>query len=124
MESSLKPRRKGVARIVHATSYSLRGLAFAVRNESAFRQELVGTAILLPFAVRFGRSPTEVALLGGSLFLVLITELVNTAIEAVVDRIGPERHELAGVAKDLGSAAVFVSLLGMAFTWATVFLAP
>lgn len=118
----MKPRRKGVARIVHATGYSFRGLGFAFRNESAFRQELVAFAILLPVALWQGRSPIEVVVLGGSLFLVLITELLNTAVEAVVDRIGPEHHTLAGVAKDLGSAAVFVSLIAMAFTWGVVFL--
>ncbi len=115
-----KPGATGLNRIVNATGYSLKGLAAALRHESAFRQELALCAVLVPVAVWLGRDAVEWSLLVGSLLLVLIVELLNSAVEAVVDRIGNERHELAGRAKDLGSAAVFVSLLNVVVIWGLI----
>ena len=106
----MKPRATGLKRIADATGYTLKGLSAAWRNESAFRQEAVLAALLAPLAFWLGRSLPEVALLLATLAFVLTTELLNSAIEAVVDRASPELHELAGRAKDMGSAAVFVSL--------------
>lgn len=119
----MKPGRTGLDRIVHAAGYSARGLRLAWRAESAFRQEVALAVVLVPAAFWVGRSAAEVALLGGAVLLVLITELLNTAVEAVVDRIGQEHHELAGMAKDAGSAAVMVSLALTAFVWLVVLTA-
>lgn len=116
----MKPGYIGLRRIAKATVYSIQGLVFAWRNESAFRQELMLALFMLPAAVWLGQNAVQVALLAGSCFVVVIVELLNSAIEAVVDRVGPERHDLAGSAKDLGSAAVFVSLLMTAFIWAAI----
>ncbi len=109
-------------RLVTATRHSCRGLAAAWRGEQAFREEVVLTAILTPVAFWLGEGGAEQALLAGSLFLVLITELLNSALEAAVDRIGPERHPLAGRAKDMASAAVFVALLLAGLVWGAVLL--
>ena len=100
-----------------ATGYSLQGLKAAWRNEAAFRQEGVLFIILAVIALLMPVGVVEKVLLIGSVGLVLIVELLNSAIEAVVDRVGSEWHELSGRAKDIGSAAVFVALLLMAFTW-------
>jgi len=115
-----KPGATGLTRIVNATGYSFKGLAAALRHESAFRQELALCVVLVPVAAWLGRDAVEWSLLVGSLLLVLIVELLNSAVEAVVDRIGNERHELAGRAKDLGSAAVFVSLVNVLVIWGLV----
>ena len=115
-----KPGATGLTRIVNATGYSLKGLAAALRHESAFRQELALCVVLIPAAIWLGRDAVEWSLLVGSLLLVLIVELLNSAVEAVVDRIGNERHELAGRAKDLGSAAVFVSLVNVVVIWGLI----
>ena len=115
-----KPGFTGLLRLRKATGFSWQGLRAAWRHESAFRQECTVSLVLLPFAFVVGTSPTEVAALLGVLALVLITELLNSAIEAVVDRIGPEHHDLAGRAKDMGSAAVFVSLLLALGVWTTM----
>lgn len=112
----------GWRRLVNATGYSWAGLKAAWRNEEAFRQEGLLCAVLTPLALWLGHSPVEQALLIGSLLLVVIVELLNTGIEAAVDRIGPERHELSGRAKDIGSAAVFVSLLNAAVVWSLLLL--
>lgn len=104
-------------RIARALRYSFKGLASAARGEPAFLQELIVCAVFIPVAVWLGEDAIERALMIGSLLLILIVELVNTAIETVVDRIGPERDELSGRAKDLGSAAVFVSLVLAAVVW-------
>ncbi|VAW97849.1 Diacylglycerol kinase [hydrothermal vent metagenome] len=93
------------------------GLIAAYKNEAAFRQELWLTIILAPVAIYLGHTGVERALLLGSLFLVLIVELLNSAIEAVVDRIGSEHHELSGRAKDIGSAAVMLALLNLTIIW-------
>ena len=107
----------GPKRIFKAYFCSVQGLKAAFQHEAAFSEELILTAILLPAGLWLGDSGTERALLIGCLFLILLTELLNSALEAVVDRIGPERHELSGRAKDLGSAAVFLALLNCAVVW-------
>ncbi|MGD8429636.1 MAG: diacylglycerol kinase [Ectothiorhodospiraceae bacterium] len=116
----MKPGKTGLTRLIHAARYSGKGFRFAWRNEAAFRQELLLGALLIPLAFRVGNTPAEVSLLIGTWFLVLVTELLNTAVEAVVDRIGPEHHRLAGHAKDLGSAAVAASLLMALAIWIIV----
>lgn len=113
----MKPGYTGWRRVMHATHFSLKGLHAAWRNESAFRQELGLCVVLLPLAWWIGQGPVEWILLVGSCLLVLIVELLNSAVESVVDRIGPERHELSGRAKDLGSAAVMLSLFLAGLTW-------
>ena len=110
----------GIKRIVGAVRNSFAGLAGAVRGEDAFRQELVLAAILVPLAFWVGRSGVERAVLIGSVLLVLIVELVNSAIEATVDRISLEIHPLAKRAKDLGSAAVLLALACAGATWLLV----
>lgn len=113
-------RSTGLRRLVNATRYSLAGLRAAWRHEAAFRQECALAAILIPTGLWLGRSAVERALLIGVCLLVLVVELLNSAIEAVVDRIGAEPHALSGRAKDLGSAAVLVSLVLVAIVWALV----
>lgn len=110
--------RTGVSRVVHAAGYSIAGLRTAYRGESAFRQEFWLAAVLLPSAFWLGRGWIEVALLSGSVLLVLIVELLNSAIEATVDRISMDLHDLSKAAKDFGSAAVMLSLLLCAGVWA------
>ena len=115
-----KPGDTGLKRIVKAAHYSRRGLRSAWRYESAFRQECMLAIILVPCAFLLAETFTQAALLIAATGLVLVTELLNSAVEAVVDRIGPEHHELAGQAKDMGSAAVFVSLVIVVATWVLV----
>lgn len=109
--------RTGIDRIIHATGYSLDGLKVAYRNESAFRQEVWLAAVLVPAACWIGRSWVEVALLAGSALQVLIVELLNSGIEAVVDRVSFEQHDLSKRAKDFASAAVLVSLVLCGSIW-------
>ncbi|OCG11659.1 diacylglycerol kinase [Gilliamella sp. App6-5] len=111
----------GLLRIFNATKYSLKGLKSAIKHEAAFRQELIllGLAYIIVMLVDF--SIYERILLLGSIGVVMITELINSAIESVVDRIGHERHELSGRAKDYGSAAVFLSLLLTVILWIYLF---
>lgn len=111
---------KGWARLVRATKVSYLGLGWAIRQEEAFRIEAACALVLAPFALWFGHGGVQKAVLLMSLVAVLITELLNTAVEAVVDRIGPERHVLSGRAKDLGSAAVHLSLLQVPLVWGLV----
>ena len=118
--SSGKPGHTGIKRIIKATGFSWQGLKAAYKNESAIRQECVLLAIALPLAFFFADSGIELALLVGSVALVLIVELINSAIEAIVDRVGTEYHELSGRAKDIGSAAVLVTLIVAGFTWLAV----
>ena len=115
-----KSRHGGLGRLVAATRFSLRGLRAAWRREAAFRQECVAALALLPCAFLLAETFTQAALLLGSAGLVLLVELLNSALEAAVDRIGTEPHELSGIAKDLGSAAVFASLAIAALTWLLV----
>ena len=110
--------RTGLDRIVHAAGYSLQGLAAALRHESAFRQEAALAVVMLPAAFWVGRNWVEISLLVGSVMLVLIVELMNSAVEAVVDRVSFELHELSKRAKDIGSAAVMLALLLCAGIWA------
>jgi len=113
-------KKTGLRGIINATGYSLCGLKAAWRTEAAFRQEALLMVILLPLALLLGKNGVERALLVSVCLVVLVAELLNSAIEAVVDRIGPEHHPLAGAAKDLGSAAVFVSLVLVVMVWALV----
>jgi diacylglycerol kinase (ATP) len=110
----------GLRRILNATRYSLEGLAAAARHEHAFRLELALVALLAPLGLWLGSSGVERALLLGSLALVLVVELVNSAVESAVDRVSLESHPLAKRAKDLASAAVMVSLAGAALVWLLV----
>jgi diacylglycerol kinase (ATP) len=109
--------RTGLDRIIHAAGYSWEGLQAAYRNESAFRQEVWLAAILIPSALWVGQSWVEVTLLVGSVMLVMLVELLNSAVEATVDRVSLELHDLAKTAKDLGSAAVLVALLLCSGIW-------
>ena len=115
-----RPRVSDLGRIVRAAGHSWRGLTRAARFEAAFRQELVLAAVGVPLGLWLGGDGVDKALLAGSLVLVLIVELLNSGLEAVVDRIGEERHPLSGAAKDLGSAAVFLALLLTAGVWVLV----
>ncbi len=115
-----KPGKTGLRRVIDATGYSIKGIAAAWRYESAFRQELFLCVVMLPFALWLGEGGVEKALLIGSLLLVLIVELLNSAIEAVVDRFGDEWHTLAERAKDMGSAAVFFALADVVVVWGLV----
>ncbi|MDO5625233.1 MAG: diacylglycerol kinase [Pseudomonadota bacterium] len=108
--------RTGLSRIWHATGYSIEGLR-AGWGETAFRQEAMAAIVLVPAAFWLGRSWAEVALLAGSVLLVMIVELLNTGIETAIDRIGPEWHDLSKRAKDMGSAAVLLSLLLAGGIW-------
>lgn len=113
----MKPGNKGGKRIVLAAGHSARGLRAAFQYEAAFRQELLLAGILVPLVCWLDVTPVERLLMISVVLLLLIVELLNSAIEAVVDRIGPEHHELSGRAKDIGSAAVFVTLLLGAYVW-------
>lgn len=113
---------RNLRRLWWATRYSIAGLQMAWRHEQAFRQETVILIIVIPAALWLGKNGVERAALIGSWLLVMIVELINTAIEAVVDRIGPERHELAGRAKDLGSAGVFCSIALAIAVWLIILL--
>jgi len=108
--------RKGLSRILHAGAYSIQGLA-AGWGETAFRQEVLLAIVMLPLAFALGQDWVEVVLLAGTVLLVMIVELLNTAVESAIDRIGPEWHDLSKRAKDMGSAAVLLSLLLCAGAW-------
>ncbi len=115
-----KPGATGLTRIIHAYGYSMKGLRAAFINESAFRQESMLALLLTPLAIFLGQNAIEYILLIGSVLLVLVVELLNSAIEAVVDRISDEHHELSGRAKDIGSAAVFISLCIVVLVWGLI----
>ena len=108
--------RKGLNRVWHALGYSIAGLP-AGRSEIAFRQEAIASVILLPAAFWLGSNWVEVVLLAGTVVLIMIVELLNTGVETAIDRIGPEWHDLSKRAKDMGSAAVLLSLLLCGLTW-------
>ncbi len=110
-------KAKGIKRVINAVVFSLQGLRCAVYHEEAFRQEIILAVLLIPLAFWLEVSIVERLLLIASVMMVLIVELLNSGIEAVVDRVGTEYNELAGRAKDLGSAAVFLSLLMAGFIW-------
>lgn len=109
-----------VRKLIEATRFSLQGLASAIEHELAFRLEIFVAALIVPFAIAFGHTGVEKALLIGSVLLVFMAELINSAIEAVVDRISPELHPLSGRAKDLGSAAVFIACINAVVVWGCV----
>jgi diacylglycerol kinase (ATP) len=119
MESPYKGKT-GLQRLINATGYSLSGLAAAARHEDAFRQELILAAVMVPLGLWLGGSGLERALLVGSVLLVLIVELLNSAIEATVDRVSLDDHSLAKRAKDIGSAAVMLSLVNAGVIWLLV----
>lgn len=112
--------QRGLRRLLNAFFYSLSGLRLAFDHESAFRQEILIAVILLPLACVVTVSPGERALLIASVMLLLIVELLNSGVEAAIDRIGLDTHRLSKRAKDLGSAAVFLSLLTLASTWSLI----
>lgn len=114
--------KKGIARLIAATRYSIAGFKAAYKNEEAFRLDVLAFIVLAPVALFLGESDVDRVLLLGSLVLVLVAELLNSAIEAAVDRGGDEYSELAGRAKDMGSAAVLVSLLLVLFVWGLLLL--
>jgi diacylglycerol kinase (ATP) len=118
MRQGLRPQ--GLRRLWLATGHSLRGLRLSYSSEAAFRQEAWLAVLLLPLAFFLGESAVERAMLAGSVLVLLIVELLNTAIEVVVDRIGLERHALSGFAKDAGSAAVMLTLALVALTWGLI----
>jgi len=120
MTSEQKINGTGIMRLKRAITCSSAGFSAAWKNEEAFRQELLLCAVLIPLACWLGDSGGERALLVGSLLLVLIVELLNTAVEVVVNRISLDRHELSGLAKDLGSAAVSMSLVNAGIIWLLV----
>ena len=113
-------QNKGLKRIYNAFFYSMAGLANAWKNEAAFRQEAFLAIVLIPISFWLGHDATQIGLLILSVFVVLITELLNSAIESAIDRIGSEQHELSKRAKDIGSAAVFISLVSLAVIWSLV----
>ena len=107
----------GLTRIIKAVGYSWQGLTAAYKNEAAFRQELLLAAVLIPIAIWLADNVIQMALMISSVLLVMIVEILNSAIEAVVDRFGGELHELSGRAKDMASAAVFLALIYMVIIW-------
>ena len=113
-----KPR--GLARLLRSFGNSWQGFVGALREEEAFRQEFLLALVVIPAGLWFGRAGLERVVLIAPMLLFLIVELLNSAIEAAIDRIGAERHALSGLAKDLGSAAVFVSFLLLTVTWVLV----
>ena len=115
-----KTGKNDISRHISATKNSAAGLKAAWQNEAAFRLEVVASTILIPTEVWVGNRTVERVLLIGTCFIVLITELLNSALEAVVDRIGVEHHVLSGRAKDIASAAVFLSLLNLLVVWGLI----
>ena len=115
-----RPKPRGVTRVLRAARASWLGLSGCFREEAAFRQELALAIVVIPVGLWLGRNGIERVLLIAPMFLVLIVELLNSAIEATVDRIGLERHKLSGLAKDIGSAAVLMSLLLLVVVWILV----
>lgn len=113
---------KGVKRLYNACLFSAAGFKATWQHEEAFRQEVILLIITTPLAIVLGANAIEKLLLIGSIVLVLLVELLNSAVEAVVDRVGFEHHELSGRAKDIGSAAVMMALIWAAITWALILL--
>jgi diacylglycerol kinase (ATP) len=115
-------KKTGIRRIIAATKYSIDGLKLAAKTESAFKQELVVSVFLLPLAIWLGENAIEQSLLIASVVMIMIVELLNTAVEAVVDRVSSDFHELSRQAKDLGSAAVFLSINLAILVWMLLLL--
>ncbi len=120
--SAFRPNVPFFERLIKATGYSCAGLRAAFKYEQSFRQEAIALLIIVPLAIWLGDSAGEIVLLIGSWLWVMVVELLNSAVEAVVDRIGPEHHELSGRAKDVGSAAVLLSMIATAAVWLVVLL--
>lgn len=114
--------QKGLKRIFNAFFFSLAGFKAAWQHEEAFRQEVLLFAVTTPLAIWLGENTIERLLLIGSIILVLLAELLNSALESIVDRVGLEHHELSGRAKDIGSAAVFLALAWAAVTWVMILI--
>ncbi len=112
----------GLTRLIKATQFSWKGFKAAFANEQAFRQEVYLTIVLIPLALYFGENGLECALLISVVLLILVVELINSAIEAIVDRVSTDHHELSGRAKDLGSAGVLLSLINAAIVWSLVLI--
>jgi diacylglycerol kinase (ATP) len=112
----------GITRVLRAFGYSLAGFAHTWREEAAFRQEVLLSVIVIPLGLYLGHNGIERALLIAPMILIVIVELLNSAVEAVVDRHGQERNALAGMAKDMGSAAVFLAFVMLAAVWSVVLL--
>ena len=117
-----KPNGSGLSRIAKAGICSLQGLKAVYKNEAAFRQELLGFVIFAPLAFWLGDTPLGISLMLAALVLVLLVEVLNSAIEAIVDRIGLEQHELSGRAKDMGSLAVTLAIIIGGIVWVGVIL--
>ncbi|WP_373054809.1 diacylglycerol kinase [Vibrio salinus] len=115
-----KKNPQGITRIIKAARYSYQGLKSAIVNEAAFREELLLCLVFIPLATYLNVTTVERILMIGVLLFVLVVELLNSAVEAVVDRIGLEHHELAGQAKDMGSAAVFIAMGLAIFVWISI----
>lgn len=113
---------QGLTRILKAFGYSLQGFRDCYRHEAAFRQEVLAAIVLIPLGLWLGDSGVERALLVGSWLLVMIVELLNSAVEATVDRFGPEHHKLSGRAKDIASASVFTSISLATAVWGLILL--
>ena len=111
---------QGLLRAVRALGYSLKGLRSCYKHESAFRQEVAVTLVLVPLGLWLGEGGLEKAVLVSSWMLVLVVELLNSAVEAAVDRFGPERHKLSGRAKDIASAAVLMAITTSCLVWALI----
>jgi len=122
MEESPFKGKTGLERLMNALGYSLQGMVSAFRHEEAFRQEALLAAVLIPIALAIHVEPVAKALMIASVVLVLVVELLNSAVEAAVDRISLENHRLAKRAKDIGSAAVFLSLINVVAVWALILL--
>jgi len=120
MDNNTKPT--GIKKLFYACIYSAKGLKACYQSEFAFRLEVWLAVVLVPIGYLLGESEVEKVLLIVPIFIVLIVEMLNSAIEAVVDRISMERHELSGFAKDVASAAVFLSLIIFLFTWSIILL--
>jgi len=112
--------KQGLVRLFNALGYSRDGLGAAWKNEAAFREEVMLAVVAIPLALFLGETGVDRALMVGSILLILIVEILNSAVEAVVDKASPEKHELAKRAKDMGSAAVLLSLVNAAAVWACV----
>lgn len=123
-QSELTPpaRKTGIPRLIAAAGYSVAGLRAAFEQEEAIRMETAAFVILAPLALWLGSSDVERVLLIGSLVLVILVELLNTAIENAIDRVGSDYHELSRVAKDIGSAAVMITMLLVLFTWSLLLI--
>ncbi len=120
--TAMKNPQTGFRRLISALRFSRQGLVSAYRHEAAFRQETWAAAVLIPAAFVIGETGAEIAVLTTSVILVLIVEMLNSALEAVVDRFGSELHELSGRAKDMGSAAVLLSIIQLLMVWVLVLL--